>query len=158
MAHTSDTAGRNPRRVAGVLLHPTSFPGRFGTGDLGHEAIAFLDWAASAGMKLWQVLPLNPPGFGYSPYGCTSSVAGNPLLISPQRLLEDNLLTPDDLRHVPQFPIDEASFDRSEAWKGRLLRIAWDRFQRQGTSEQRARLEAFENAPEQSDWLHDFAL
>ncbi|MBK5258098.1 MAG: 4-alpha-glucanotransferase [Thermoanaerobaculia bacterium] len=158
MAHTSDTLDRNTKRVAGVLLHPTSLPGRFGTGDLGDEAIAFLDWAASAGMKLWQVLPLNPPGFGYSPYGCTSSVAGNPLLISPQRLLQENLLTADDLAHPPDFPADEASFDRSETWKGRLLRIAWDRFQRKATAEQKSKLEAFENAPEQKDWLHDFAL
>ena len=68
----------------GVLLHPTSLPGRYGIGDLGDELLAFLDWAASAGMRIWQVLPLNPPGYGNSPYGCLSSFAGNPLLISPR--------------------------------------------------------------------------
>src|SRR5438067_1288119 len=82
-------------RNAGVLLHPTSLPGRYGVGDLGDELIAFLDWAATAGVHIWQVLPLNPPGFGNSPYGCVSSFAGNPLLISPQRLLHSSLLPHD---------------------------------------------------------------
>src|SRR6266852_1293941 len=55
-------------RTAGVLLHPTSLPGRFGIGDLGDELLAFLDWAHSAGLRVWQVLPLNAPGYGNSPY------------------------------------------------------------------------------------------
>ena len=67
-------------RNAGVLLHPTSLPGRYGIGDLGDELVTFLDWARSAGMKIWQLLPLNPPGYGNSPYGCHSSYAGNPLV------------------------------------------------------------------------------
>src|SRR5438445_965346 len=79
-------------RTAGVLLHPTSLPGRFGIGDLGDELLTFLDWAQSAGLRIWQVLPLNAPGYGNSPYGCLSSYAGNPLLISPQRMLEEGLL------------------------------------------------------------------
>ena len=79
-------------RAAGVLLHPTSLPGRSGIGDLGDELIAFLDWARSAGVRVWQLLPLNPPGYGNSPYGCHSSYAGNPLVISPQRLVRDGLL------------------------------------------------------------------
>src|SRR6185436_8693881 len=72
-------------RAAGVLLHPTSLPGPGGIGDIGDigdEAIAFLDWMRGAGLRIWQVLPLNPPGYGNSPYGCLSSYAGNPLLIS----------------------------------------------------------------------------
>src|SRR4029077_17548903 len=67
-------------RNAGVLLHPTSLPGRYGIGDLGDELVVFLDWTKSAGMKIWQLLPLNPPGYGNSPYGCHSSYAGNPLV------------------------------------------------------------------------------
>src|SRR5436309_14278742 len=89
-------------RQSGVLLHPTSLPGRYGVGDLGDELISFLDWAASAGARIWQVLPLNPPGFGNSPYGCVSSFAGNPLLISPQRLLHAGLLPHHAVEHVPQ--------------------------------------------------------
>src|SRR5947207_812811 len=79
-------------RAAGILLHPTSLPGRFGIGDLGDELIEFLDWARNAGVKLWQLLPLNPPGYGNSPYGCHSSYAGNVLVISPARLMRDGLL------------------------------------------------------------------
>jgi 4-alpha-glucanotransferase len=59
-------------RAAGVLLHPTSLPGPYGIGELSDELVAFLDWLASAGVRLWQVLPLNPPGYGNSPYGCHS--------------------------------------------------------------------------------------
>ena len=79
-------------RTAGVLLHPTSLPGRYGISDLCDELIALLDWAQSAGIRIWQVLPLNPPGYGNSPYGCHSSYAGNPLLISPLHLQQDGLL------------------------------------------------------------------
>src|ERR1041385_3872926 len=73
MTHTSILKSPPPTRTSGVLLHPTSLPGRFGIGDLGDELLAFLDWAQSAGLHIWQVLPLNPPGYGYSPYGCISS-------------------------------------------------------------------------------------
>ena len=68
-------------RSSGVLLHPTSLPGRFGIGDLGAEALDFLDLLAAAGQRLWQVLPLGPTGYGDSPYQCFSAFAGNPLLI-----------------------------------------------------------------------------
>ena len=93
MAHTSPEPGRDARRAAGVLLHPTSLPGVYGVGDLGDELVSFLDWSASSGLTIWQVLPLNPAGYGNSPYNCVSSVAGNPVLISPQRLLQDQVRT-----------------------------------------------------------------
>ncbi|HEV8434502.1 MAG TPA: 4-alpha-glucanotransferase, partial [Thermoanaerobaculia bacterium] len=110
MVHSSDGGGRDVKRSAGVLLHPTSLPGRFGVGDLGDALMWFLDWAESAGMHIWQVLPLNPPGFGYSPYGCISSFAGNPLLISPQRLVEQDLLPANAIEKVPEFPDDHVDF------------------------------------------------
>src|SRR5260370_30139942 len=108
----SSAPSAKPARYAGVLLHPTSLPGRYGIGDFGDELIAFLDWAASAGMRVWQVLPLNPPGYGYSPYGCISSFAGNPLLISPQRLVEQDLLPASAVEGLPEFPDDHIDFDR----------------------------------------------
>ena len=138
MMHTS-TPSRSEHRAAGVLLHPTSLPGRYGIGDLGDELIAFLDWAASAGMRLWQVLPLNPPGYGNSPYGCVSSFAGNPLLIS--------LPATND---APAFNDDHVEFDRVAAFKHELLREAWKRF------DDHAALDAF--ADEQREWLDDYAL
>src|SRR5690606_16711771 len=86
-----------PGRWAGVLLHPTSLPVRFGIGDLGPAADRFLDWLARAGQTVWQVLPLGPVDMVGSPYGTASAFAGNPLLISPERLLEDGLLAASDL-------------------------------------------------------------
>ena len=145
-------------RAAGALLHPTSLPGRYGIGDLGDEAIAFLDWVSSAGMKLWQVLPLNPPGYGYSPYGCLSSFAGNPLLISPQRLLADDLLDDEDAEDVPEFSAEHVEFDRVAAYKFALLRTSWTRFAERATPELRASFELFVRAPEQREWLDDYAL
>ena len=77
-------------RASGVLLHPTSLPGPHGSGDCGEAAYHFVDFLASAGQRLWQVLPLAPPGAGHSPYAARSTFAGNPLLISPE-LLRDEL-------------------------------------------------------------------
>src|ERR1700686_4203496 len=88
-------------RCSGILLHPASLPGRFGIGDLGPEAFSFADFLWAAGQKLWQVLPLGPTGYGDSPYQCYSSVAGNPLLVSPELLEQDGLLDPGDLASAP---------------------------------------------------------
>src|SRR5215218_7060055 len=79
-------------RSAGILLHPTSLPGTNGIGELGSEALRFLDFLASTGVTLWQVLPLGPTGYGDSPYQCFSAFAGNPLLLSPDLLVESGLL------------------------------------------------------------------
>ena len=153
MVHTSDGGGRDVNRSAGVLLHPTSLPGRFGVGDLGDELIAFLDWAQSAGMHVWQVLPLNPPGYGYSPYGCISSFAGNPLLISPQRLFESELLP--SIGKVPAFPDDHVDFDAVTKFKNQLLRESFEHFEANGRNDQRAALKRFER---DNKWLPEWSL
>src|ERR1700723_4197224 len=75
-------------RASGILLHPTSLPSRGGIGDFGPAGYAFADFLASARQGLWQVLPLGPLGFGNSPYSSTSAFAGNPLLISLERLAD----------------------------------------------------------------------
>jgi 4-alpha-glucanotransferase len=153
VVHTSDGGGRDDKRSAGVLLHPTSLPGRYGVGDLGDELIAFLDWAESAGMHVWQVLPLNPPGYGYSPYGCISSFAGNPLLISPQRLVEGGLLP--SIGNVPEFPGDHVDFERVTEFKNEILRASFAHFEANGRNEQRAALKRFER---DNKWLPEWAL
>src|ERR1051325_10859184 len=79
-------------RASGILLHPTSLPGRFGIGDLGPAAYAFADFLAASGQSLWQMLPLGPTGYGDSPYACYSAFAGTTLLISPDELVSDGLL------------------------------------------------------------------
>ncbi|HEY3928854.1 MAG TPA: 4-alpha-glucanotransferase [Candidatus Koribacter sp.] len=87
-------------RAAGILLHPTSLPGPYGIGDLGAEAYRFADYLHSAGIKIWQVLPLNPTGYGDSPYQSFSAFAGNPLLISLDNLHAQGLLSENDLRYA----------------------------------------------------------
>src|SRR5690606_26241676 len=90
--HTQEGTTLDFPRSAGVLLHPTSFPGRYGIGDLGEHAYRFLDFLAESKQSLWQILPLGPTGYGDSPYQSFSAFAGNPLLISPDRLVADGYL------------------------------------------------------------------
>ena len=91
------------RRGGGILLHPTSLPGPFGIGDLGPSAIRFIDFLEQAGMSYWQMLPLGPVMDEFSPYQSTSAMAGNPLLISPELLLEEGLIGQERLDGVPDF-------------------------------------------------------
>ena len=85
-------------RASGILLHPTSLPSRGGIGDFGPSAYAFADFLASARQGLWQVLPLGPLGYGDSPYSSTSAFAGNPLLISLERLADRGWIDRDSSR------------------------------------------------------------
>ena len=92
------------RRRSGVLLHPTSLPGKYGIGDLGPAAYDFLDYLARAKQTVWQVLPLGPTGYGDSPYASPSAFAGNPLLIAPEPLVELGLLEAQELRELEDLP------------------------------------------------------
>src|ERR671935_389218 len=105
------------RRRAGVLLHPTSLPSRFGIGDLGPAAHAFLEYLAESHQSLWQVLPLGPTGYGDSPYQCYSAFAGNTLLISPERLVEEGLLTSSDLANTPAFSEEKVDYGNAIKFK-----------------------------------------
>ena len=145
-------------RAAGILLHPTSFPGRYGAGDLGPECDAFLDWAASAGQTVWQVLPLGPTGFGNSPYGTLSAFAGNPMLLSPDLLVAEGLLPGRSLTNVPGFPDHHVDFERVIAFKEGLLHEAWRHFRTDGPAHLRAEIQGFGEAPAQRYWLADWAL
>ena len=88
-------------RVSGILLHPTSLPSPYGIGDLWKEAYAFIDFLEASGQHLWQTLPLTPTGFGDSPYQSFSAFAGQPLLVSPEHLVELGLLREQDLSDFP---------------------------------------------------------
>src|SRR5262249_41219743 len=117
------------KRASGILLHPTSLPSRFGIGDLGPSATTFLDVLAEAGQHWWQMLPLGPTGGTNSPYQSLSSFAGNPLLISPERLVADGYLDADDLPDLPHDgPEVRIDFDAVEGLKEGLHRKAFDRF------------------------------
>jgi 4-alpha-glucanotransferase len=145
-------------RRAGILLHPTSLPGRFAVGDAGPGAERFLEWAAAAGQTLWQVLPLGPSGAGHSPYTAASAFAGNPVLISPEQLVEDGLLEESDLAGAPSGGGDAVDFDAAVPWKESLLRRAFERFTRRAGGELGEAFDAFRDGPEQSRWLADWAL
>ena len=127
-------------RASGVLCHPTSFPSRFGIGDLGKGAWDFVDWLADAKQQLWQVLPLGPTGYGDSPYQCFSAFAGNPMLISPEGLAYSGPApahgAPDD---APYFPADRVDFGPVIEYKQGMLRQAYAHFKSHGTDAQRDR-------------------
>lgn len=143
-------------RSSGVLLHPTSLPGHHGIGDFGPEAYRFIDFLHAAGQKLWQVLPLNPTGYGDSPFQCFSASAGNPLLISLDHLVEQGILRKDDLRPVPSFPTESVDYGAVAAFKIPLLhRAAVNFFANPPAGKQR---EFQEFAETHDSWLEDFAL
>src|ERR1700678_2627932 len=91
----------NQERLSGVLLHVTSLPSYGGVGDLGPAAYAFADFLASAKQRMWQVLPLSPTGYGSSPYSALSAFAGNPILISLERLADQGWISADRLNKMP---------------------------------------------------------
>ena len=141
-------------RSSGILVHPSSFPGRFGIGDLGPSAFAFLDFLNETGCKLWQILPLGPTGFGNSPYQSFSAFAGNPYLISPDLLLNDDLIHPNDLIKDLQFPQLRVEFGKIIPWKLNLLEKAFVNF-----SKDRTLLNEFDNFySENNQWLDDYAF
>ena len=131
------------RRSSGILLHPTSLPGRFGIGDLGPEAFQFVDFLHSTKQSLWQVLPLGPTGYGDSPYQTFSAFAGNPLLISLEKLSEEGLLAPCDLDNPPSGSLSKVDFSAVTAWKLPLLRKAYETFCTHASASQREVFQSF---------------
>ncbi len=144
-----------PRR-SGVLLHPTSLPGRFGIGDLGAIAYRFVDFLAAAGQTYWQVLPMSPTGYADSPYQGLSVFAGNPMLISPDKLAAAGHLPASGLDNVPNFPAQHVDFGWVIPYKMRLLERAFACFDREASHEQQAAFTRF--CAEQAWWLDDVAL
>ncbi len=142
-------------RQSGILLHPTSLPSRHGVGDLGEEAMAFADWLAAAGQRLWQVLPLGPAGYGDSPYQGLSAFAGNPLLVSLEALRRDGLLDAAELE-APPFPERAVDYGAVIPWKEQRLRLAAERFASRAPEADREALVEFRARC--AGWLQDFCL
>ena len=143
-------------RSSGILLHFTSLPGRFGIGDFGPSAYEFADFLVAAGQKLWQVLPLNPTGYGDSPYQCFSAFAGNPILLSLERLRDQGLLQESELIRTPPFPEDFVDYGPVIEFKMAALRRAAAVFLADASRSDRAAFDGFcESA---SPWLDDYAL
>jgi len=133
-------------RSAGILLHPTSLPGPYGTGELGPEALRFVRFLQDAGQRLWQTLPLSPTGENGSPYSAYSAFAGNPLLVSTDRLIEDSLLEVSTSGNLDT-PVN---YPAVTAVKEERLREAFGRA-RSDRSFERFR-------EEHRSWLQDYAL
>jgi 4-alpha-glucanotransferase len=143
-------------RASGILLHPTSLPGGHGIGDFGPEAYRFIDFLQSAGQKLWQVLPLNPTGYADSPFQSFSASAGNPLLISLERLADAGLLSRNDLRNVTEFPRESVNYEAASQFKSPLLTKAAQNFFSNAGVDDKQQFQRFTR--ENASWLDDFAL
>ena len=142
-------------RSAGLLLHPTSLPGRFGIGDFGPQAFQWIDLLASMGQTWWQLLPLGPTGYGDSPYQCFSAMALNPLLISPEQLLAGGWIAAGDLA-AAELPDGPVNYGRVAHNKRRLIALAWQQFSRQAASPWHAAWEQFQQ--DEGEWLADYGL
>jgi 4-alpha-glucanotransferase len=142
------------KRSSGVLFHPTSLPGRYGIGDLGPQAYAWVDFLVQAGTGLWQILPLGPTGYADSPYQCFSAMAGNPYLISPERLFEDGLLDRQTVDDNPTFSVDYVEYGRVIPWKISLLEQAYQIHKK--TKKLKNEFDGYQ--VENQDWLPDFTL
>jgi 4-alpha-glucanotransferase len=143
-------------RSSGVLLHPSSFPSRFGIGDLGLEAYHFIDFLKESYQQYWQVLPLGPTGYGNSPYMSYSAMAGNPLLISPEKLADEGLLTEEDFGNLPNFSTHKVDFEQIVPIKTNLLRKAAENFRDKATPIQQKEFAGF--CDSKADWLDNYAL
>ncbi len=151
-----DQTAESSCRFSGILVHPTSFPSPFGIGDLGKGAYDFIDFLAASGQKLWQVLPLGPTGFGDSPYQGPSAFAGQPLIISPEKLFEKGLLTREDLETPPHQDPHKVDYGTVIPYKYGLLRRAYATFRH---TPDKLMLEEFEHfCAQEKDWLDDYAL
>ena len=117
------------QRASGILLHPTCLPSRFGIGDLGKSAYEFVDFLERSGQTLWQILPLGPTGYEHSPYTMNfSAFAGNPLLISLERLVEEGLLNSEELTPLPlsaEAASNRVDFDRVIPHKTKFLKLLY---------------------------------
>ena len=143
------------RRSSGVLLHPTSLPGPFGTGDLGPGAYRWVDTLHAMRQSWWQVLPLGPTGAGDSPYQSFSAFAGNINLLSPE-LLEREGLVGASFWAGQTFPQDHVDYARVTPFKAALLRAAWDAYRGGKASQLRDAFEAYSAA--EASWLDGYAL
>src|SRR5919206_4301996 len=146
------------KRSSGILLHPTSLPGRFGIGDLGGEAYRFVDWLAAAGQTYWQIMPLGPTGYGDSPYSAFSAFAGNTLLVSPEKLVESGLLADSDIQSPPDLPAERVDYGKVIEYKRGLLEKAFRNFKTKVREDEGLRHDYEGFLGFAAAWLEDYAL
>jgi 4-alpha-glucanotransferase len=136
-------------------MHVTSLPSLYGIGDLGPSAFEWVDRLHEVGQSWWQALPLGPTGYGNSPYQSLSSFEGNGLLVSPECLIEDELLKTSDCEGHP-LPATTIDYEAVFSFKYRLLKIAWNNFNAGMRSDLQPAYEQFRN--NQGHWLEDYSL
>lgn len=143
-------------RSSGILLHITSLPSAYGIGDLGPSAYTFVDFLKRTDQSLWQLLPLNPTNMAHanSPYSSNSAYAGNPLLISPDILVEDGFLKKKDLKNSETFRDDRVDYQHVTSFKNKLLNTAFEQF----TTKKSKPPEYEQFCADESSWLDDFVL
>ncbi len=142
-------------RKSGILLHPTSLPNIYGVGDFGDEAYKFVDFLVDSGQKMWQMLPLGATGYGNSPYQTHSAFAGNHILISPDKLIDDGLLSRCDIKLL-NFEEDRVDYDRVIPYKYQILRLAYKHFIQDTNHTYHDKFEKFK--ADEAHWLDDFVL
>ncbi len=143
-------------RSCGTLVHPTSFPSKYGMGDLGYEAEKFIDFLVRTDQTIWQVLPLGPTGYGNSPYASYSAFAGNHYLISPDRLVDKGLLVKDDVNEA-RLPVkDRAEYEKSYEIKEKLYKKASEKFYADMSDRDKKELSTFKK--NNQVWLKDYCL
>jgi 4-alpha-glucanotransferase len=143
-------------RSGGVLVHPTSFPSDFGIGDLGDGAYRFIDFLARSRQLIWQILPLGPTGYADSPYQSFSAFAGNPLLISPAKMVDEGYLPSKAIADIPKFTRSKVDFGTIIQYKNELLSIAFQYFISKADGSMVSAFESFKH--KNSSWLDDYAL
>ncbi|HAH51892.1 MAG TPA: 4-alpha-glucanotransferase [Balneola sp.] len=143
-------------RSSGTLVHPTSFPGKYGIGDFGSEARVFIDFLEATYQNIWQILPLTPTGYGNSPYASYSAFAGNPYLISPDILVEKGLLEKGEAIKAELPSEIKVDYDRSFKNKDRLYKLASDRFYKKIDADQKKKFNSFKK--KNKFWLDDYTL
>jgi 4-alpha-glucanotransferase len=144
------------QRSSGILLHPSSLFNACPIGDLGPAANAFVDFMFASGQQRWQMLPIGPTGVGNSPYQSPSAFAGNPLLLSPDRLVEQGLLSREEINLPTSEKSGNVNFPEAARWKTDLLKKAFERFGEQKQVGRQSEFNAFSKA--ESYWLEDFSL
>lgn len=143
-------------RSSGILLHPTSLPGPFGSGDFGAASFQFIDWLVKAGQTLWQILPLGEVGSGNSPYMSSSAFAGSILLIDLEELAKQGWLTVDELIPLAEFKAGRVDYGLVKPYRIERLRLAAHRFFAEGNKNSRIAYAKF--CKQEESWLDDYAL
>ena len=143
------------QRRSGILLHPTSLPGKQSIGSLGQEAYDFVDFLETTGQSVWQILPLGPTSYGHCPYSSFSAFAGNPLLINLFLLSEAGDLRQSDLPRKPS-ETTHADFNAAIILQFPKLQLAYKIFKQRGTPTRQHAFKQF--CHQQASWLDDYAL